>query len=94
MPSVTMVLRSVATTTRWMVVVFGALLVGAGGAAAGNNMDVVRDLAGRVGPIVGSALARVSERMCKQVSVSLPYRGDSRDEQLYDYTGIAGSTSC
>jgi hypothetical protein len=26
--------------------------------------------------------------MCKQVSVSLPYRGDSRDEQLYDYTGI------
>jgi hypothetical protein len=37
---------------------------------------------------------RVSERMCKQVSVSLPYRGDSRDEQLYDYTGIAGSTSC
>jgi hypothetical protein len=40
------------------------------------------------------AVARVSERMCKQVSVSLPYRGDSHDEQLYDYTGIAGSTSC
>ncbi len=37
---------------------------------------------------------RVSERMCKQVSVSLPYRGDSHDEQLNDYTGIAGSTSC
>ena|ERR1700730_14488379 len=40
------------------------------------------------------AAPRVSERMCKQVSVSLPYRGDSHDEQLYDYTGIAGSTSC
>ncbi len=32
---------------------------------------------------------RVSERMCKQVSVSLPYRGDSHDEQLDDHTGIA-----
>jgi transposase, IS5 family len=46
----------------------------------------------RTAAIAGAA--RVSERMCKQVSVSLPYRGDSHDEQLYDYTGIAGSTSC
>jgi ABC-type branched-subunit amino acid transport system substrate-binding protein len=38
-------------------VAFGALLAGAGGAAAGNNTNIVRDLAGRVGPIVGSALA-------------------------------------
>jgi hypothetical protein len=37
---------------------------------------------------------RVSERMCKQVSVSLPYRGDSHDDQYDDYTGVAGSTSC
>ena len=37
---------------------------------------------------------RVSERMCKQVSVSLPYRGDSHDEQPDDYTGITGSTAC
>ena len=29
---------------------------------------------------------RVSERMCKQVSVSLPYRGDSHDDQHDDYT--------
>ena len=43
-------------TLRWMVV-FGALLAGAGSAAAGDKTDVVRDLAGRVGPIVGSALA-------------------------------------
>src|SRR4030081_2441234 len=44
-------------TLRWMTVVFGALLAGAGGAAAGDKTDVVRDLAGRVGPIIGSALA-------------------------------------
>jgi hypothetical protein len=29
---------------------------------------------------------RVSERMCKQVSVSLPYRGDSHDDRQDDYT--------
>jgi branched-chain amino acid transport system substrate-binding protein len=49
-------------TLRWMTVVFGALLAGAGGAAAGDKTDVVRDLAGRVGPIVGSALA------CRDIS--------------------------
>jgi transposase len=38
--------------------------------------------------------SRVSERMCKQVSVSLPYRGDSHDDQVDDYTGTAGSTAC
>jgi hypothetical protein len=42
----------------------------------------------------GEANPRVSERMCKQVSVSLPYRGDSHDEQYDDYTGVAGSTTC
>jgi ABC-type branched-subunit amino acid transport system substrate-binding protein len=49
-------------TLRWMAVVFGALLAGAGGVAAGDKTDVVRDLAGRVGPIVGSALA------CRDIS--------------------------
>jgi hypothetical protein len=29
--------------------------------------------------------ARVSERMCKQVSVSLPLTGDSHDDELDDY---------
>src|SRR6202171_3153652 len=43
-------------TLRWMMVVSGALLAGAGGAAA-DNQDVVRNLAGRVGPVIGSALA-------------------------------------
>src|SRR3979490_1151334 len=41
---------------RWMVVLSGALLAGVGHAPAGDK-DVVRNLAGRVGPIIGSALA-------------------------------------
>jgi len=40
-----------------MTVLFSALLAGVTGAAAGDKTDVVRDLAGRVGPIIGSALA-------------------------------------
>jgi branched-chain amino acid transport system substrate-binding protein len=45
-------------TPRWMVFAFTtALLTGTAIAAPGDNMDIVRDLAGRVGPIVGSALA-------------------------------------
>jgi len=47
---------------RWTAAVFGALLAGAAGAAQtgvaqAGNAEVVRDLAGRVGPVVGSALA-------------------------------------
>jgi branched-chain amino acid transport system substrate-binding protein len=45
-----------AMTRRWMTILFSALLASTAG-AAGNNTDVVRDLAGRVGPVVGSALA-------------------------------------
>jgi branched-chain amino acid transport system substrate-binding protein len=41
----------------WVALLFGALLTSAAGAAPGSNVDVVRELAGRVGPIVGSALA-------------------------------------
>jgi branched-chain amino acid transport system substrate-binding protein len=44
-------------TPRWMTFLFSVLLASAAGAAPGNRTDVVRDLAGRVGPIVGSALA-------------------------------------
>jgi branched-chain amino acid transport system substrate-binding protein len=39
------------------VLAVGGLLSGAAHAAPGDNMDIVRDLAGRIGPIVGSALA-------------------------------------
>jgi len=42
-------------TIRWMAAVFVALLAGA---AADDRTDRVRDLAGRVGPMIGSALAR------------------------------------
>jgi ABC-type branched-subunit amino acid transport system substrate-binding protein len=44
-------------TPRWIVFAFATLFTGAASAAPGDNMDIVRDLAGRVGPIVGSALA-------------------------------------
>ena len=44
-------------TPRWMIVLLSALLAGVTGASAGDKTDVVRDLAGRVGPIIGSALA-------------------------------------
>jgi branched-chain amino acid transport system substrate-binding protein len=44
-------------TPRWMAALFGVLLTSAASAAPGGNTDVVRDLAGRVGPIIGSALA-------------------------------------
>ena len=44
-------------TPRWMTILFGVLLASTAGAAPDNKTDVVRDLAGRVGPIVGSALA-------------------------------------
>src|SRR6201996_898323 len=43
---------------RWAIALSCALLTGAAGAATpGDNVGVVRDLASRVGPIVGSALA-------------------------------------
>jgi branched-chain amino acid transport system substrate-binding protein len=44
-------------TPRWIAVLLGAWLASAAGTAYGGNTDVVRDLAARVGPIVGSALA-------------------------------------
>jgi ABC-type branched-subunit amino acid transport system substrate-binding protein len=44
-------------TARLTIFLFGALLAGTAGAVAGDKTDVVRDLAGRVGPIVGSASA-------------------------------------
>jgi ABC-type branched-subunit amino acid transport system substrate-binding protein len=44
--------------SRWAIALSCALLAGAAGAATpGDNASVVRDLASRVGPIVGSALA-------------------------------------
>ena len=42
---------------RWMAILLAALFVGAAAAAPGDNKGIVRDLAGRVGPIIGSASA-------------------------------------
>jgi branched-chain amino acid transport system substrate-binding protein len=44
-------------TARLTILLFSALLAGIASAAAGDKTDVVRGLAGRVGPIIGSALA-------------------------------------
>jgi branched-chain amino acid transport system substrate-binding protein len=44
-------------TARLTILLFSALLAGTAGVAAGDKTDVVRDLAGRVGPIIGSASA-------------------------------------
>ena len=55
--NVTLASRRFAKTARLTLFLFSALLAGTAGAAAGDRTDVVRDLAGRVGPIVGSALA-------------------------------------
>src|SRR6202158_3444792 len=44
-------------TLRWMMVLSGALLAGTGSVSAGDKTYIVRDLAGRVGPVIGSALA-------------------------------------
>jgi branched-chain amino acid transport system substrate-binding protein len=41
---------------RWTILLVSVLLAGAAEAAPGDKTDIVRDLAGRVGPIVGSAL--------------------------------------
>jgi hypothetical protein len=41
----------------WTILLVSALLAGAAQAAPGDKKDVVRDPAGRVGPMVGSALA-------------------------------------
>jgi branched-chain amino acid transport system substrate-binding protein len=55
--NVTLASRRFAKTACLPLFLFSALLAGTAGAAAGDKTDVVRDLAGRVGPIVGSASA-------------------------------------
>lgn len=44
-------------TSRWTAFALGVLLAGSAGAAPGDKADIVRDLAGRVGQVVGAALA-------------------------------------
>jgi branched-chain amino acid transport system substrate-binding protein len=49
--------RSSCLNARGIILVCGALLATGADAAPGDNLSVVRDLASRVGPIIGSALA-------------------------------------
>jgi branched-chain amino acid transport system substrate-binding protein len=49
--------RSSSRNISGAIVLLGALLANDASSAAGDNLSVVRDLAGRVGPIIGSALA-------------------------------------
>ena len=42
---------------RWTILLFSAVLANAAEAAPGDKTNLVRDLAGRVGPVIGSALA-------------------------------------
>jgi branched-chain amino acid transport system substrate-binding protein len=42
---------------RWTILLFGVVLANAAAAAPGDKTNLVRDLAGRVGPVIGSALA-------------------------------------
>ena len=51
------VVRSSCLKARGVILVCGALLATGANAAPGDNLSVVRDLASRVGPIIGSALA-------------------------------------
>ena len=43
-------------TPRWTILLFCAVLANAAEAAPGDKTNLVRDLAGRVGPVIGSAL--------------------------------------
>lgn len=49
--------RNLRWTSRWAIALLGAALAGSATALPGDNVSVVRELASRVGPIVGSALA-------------------------------------
>jgi hypothetical protein len=66
-------------TARLTILLFSALLAGTAGAAAGDKTDVVRGLAGRVGPIIGSALAWPIRRdqstgLCDRAAKHLKHR--------------------
>ena len=49
--------RSPGLNPGWAIILCGALLANGASAAPGDNVTIVRDLAGRIGPIIGAALA-------------------------------------
>jgi hypothetical protein len=54
---------STAMNTRWAILFFSCALLAGEGAAASDKANIVRDLAGRVGPIVGAALELDTEKL-------------------------------
>src|SRR5712672_3690956 len=83
-------------TTRLTLFLFSALLAGtagAAGAAAGDKTDVVRDLAGRVGPIVGSAsacrdIARPRVQLISDKFAGVIAEASSNDAERSDLTRL------
>jgi len=49
--------RNSCLNPRWAIILCGTLLANSASAAPGDNLSVVRELTGRLGPIIGSALA-------------------------------------
>jgi branched-chain amino acid transport system substrate-binding protein len=71
--------------TRWAIALCGILLAGPAIAAApGDNVGVVRDLAGRVGPILGSALACQDIAQSRIQFVADKFRAVIRDVSTTD----------
>jgi branched-chain amino acid transport system substrate-binding protein len=71
--------------TRWAIALCGVLLAGPAVAAApGDNVGVVRDLAGRVGPILGSALACQDIAQSRIQFVADKFRAVIRDVSTTD----------
>src|ERR1700682_480081 len=78
-------------TTRLSLFLFSALVTGPAGAAAGDKTDVVRDLAGRVGPIVGSAsacrdIARPRVQLISDKSAGVIAEASSNETERSDLT--------
>ncbi len=64
---------------RSAVALFAVLLMGSAAAAPGDNVIVVRDLAGRIGPILGSALACQEIPQARIQAVADKFRAVIRD---------------
>jgi hypothetical protein len=88
---------------RWTILLASALLAGAAQAAP-DRTDIVRDLAGRVGPMVGSALARrdiarprIQVIIDKFTTVIIPFSSSAAERadltQLLDRNNAGGRSA-
>src|SRR5260370_35201313 len=95
--------RSSCLNPRWAIILCGTLLANNAGAAPGDNLSVVRDLTGRLGPIIGSALScpniprpRVQVIVDKfQAAIREPINEPDRPAvaRLLDHTAAAGPSA-